>query len=383
MNLFLISGLGQLFHAQSLIVDHNLAANGLAILYTDRNVEILSQIEENVNEELFEIVKYVKLPDYPLKKTRKNQMEIKRCYTAILQELKPSTLFVCSYEHHYNLILEMARDQGVKLKLFEEGTATYKDLIPNEWSRWKSLRAAFARLVKDLFVAVLRFVSSIFSEKEKYFIRKIFIGKELQSVFNAFKDFDEVYVVFPEKAKLIFNAKRYNQINTSYKVNEESAILLKGNNIIQEIDPSNSILFVNQRYNVPNQIHIETIYNFMERHFPDNKIFFKFHPRDSVQTKQEIISIIAEKRLPINVIDMDYEVPVETIISFRKPKYLIGISSSSLAYIQKKNEEVTVLSCANFYIKSISKYNEINRKVIDEIEYHKKILASLSDIEIM
>lgn len=385
MNLFLVSNLGQLYHAQSLIIQKDFKRNCLAILYTDKNLEIVRQIEENINSELFELIKHIKLPPYPLKVNRIKLRCIKKTYSDLLFEVNPKCLFVCSYEHHYNLILEMAKKQKIKLVLFEEGTATYKDLIQtyNDWNRWKSVKDASVRYFKEIKKSSIRFISSILSEKEKTLIKKLRIGSEFKGVYNKYKEFDEIYVVFPEKAKLIFKAKHYYEINTNYNVNQEIQKILLENEVINEIDYRNSVIFVNQRYNVPNHIHIKIIISFLNEYFPNKKIFFKFHPKDSMKAKNDIISIIETQDIPIRVIDMEYEVPIEAIIKTKKPEYLVGISSTSLAYIKRNISDVKILSCADYYLEQISKIRKVKKQVMQEIRYHKKILESLGDIEIL
>ena len=317
-------------------------------------------------------------------------------------------VFICSFESHYNFLSDLAQEFQAKLNLFEEGTATYKFLIGetsgeqefkqrmikalrismNDFKRAyrNSLlhdlikKSLIIQSLKALFKTVKRIVAALFTQKQRNLFKSKVYPDYLKTVFGTIDKFDEIYVAFPDKAEKIFKANKYHELISDYSLNEETTRLINKSAALENLD-HHSIVFVNQRYNIPADLHVRIILTFLARNFLNEKIFIKFHPKDSEAMKKTFLKGVDKFNLNVEIIDLDIEVPFEAILKVKKPKMVIGISSTSLIYTEKINPETITLSCADYYINHL-KDERVDQKEIDLIKYHKKILEALSDIEV-
>jgi poly-alpha-2,8 sialosyl sialyltransferase len=401
MNLFVVSNIGQLYQAQALIRKNGLKQNVIAILYTNLNTTILDYLLGSVDQDLFINQETVLLPNHPNKFSRRKLKKIRDGYEELVGKYDFSSIYICSFESHYNFIKDIATENGMKLMLFEEGTATYKFLIEendedptikgrlkralslskNDFKRAFMKKQLVIQPIKIALRTLKRIAASFFTKAERMQIKSTFYPSELRSVFKTIEEFDELYVAFPEKAKLIFKAKKYNELISDFSLNEETTELINESIALKHLN-SNAVVFVNQRYKVPDHLHVNIILSFLSQHYKDEKIFIKFHPKDSREMKEAFAQLIEEKQLNAEIIDLDIEVPFEAILKVKRPKLVIGISSTSLIYTKKIIPSTETLSCANYYINHLIE-NRVEEKVIHLITYHKKILETMSDIEVI
>lgn len=400
INLFIVSNIGQLYQAQALIRKEKLDENVIAILYTNLNTTILDYLIGSVDNQLFTQKETVLLPNYPNKFSIRKLRNIKVSYEKLVEKYSFNKIFLCSYETHYNYFKDIAKENGIELNLFEEGTATYKFLIdenvesPTISGRFKraftlnknDLRRSFEsenyiiKPLKILVRSVKRFAAALFTKNQREKIKLYFYPEDLKSAFQTIDEFDEVFVAFPEKAKLIFKAKKYNELISDFSLNQETTRLINESYALEHLN-EHSVVFVNQRYNVPHAVHVDIIISFLKRHFTEERIFIKFHPKDSEQVKQEFEDQIKLNNLNAEIIDLDIEVPFEAILKVKRPKMVVGISSTSLIYTEKILPGTKTLSCAHYYISHLVE-QAIDDKVVNLITYHKKIMETMSDIEI-
>src|SRR5690606_26416701 len=106
-------------------------------------------------------------------------------------------------------------------------------------------------------------------------IKKMLLPKKIRSFPDTIKEFDQVYVAFPEKAELIFQSKEYHELKTYSKVDEKMLKTIKDDPLLDLID-QNSVVFANQKYNLPINIHVKIIMKFLkEKYAGKHKIFIK------------------------------------------------------------------------------------------------------------
>ncbi|MCS0654759.1 alpha-2,8-polysialyltransferase family protein [Cytobacillus firmus] len=408
MNLFVISNIGQLYQAQALIRKEHLDDNVMVILYTKLNTTILDYLVGSVDSSLFTNVEPLLLPNNPNKFTRRKLVRIRNQYEQLFNSYNFEKVFICSFESHYNFIKDISLERNIELMLFEEGTATYKFLIdhdveePNFAQRFKQalriskndfkkayknsflhdiIRKSFIiQSIKALFKTAKRVAASLFTMKQRNRLKSSFYPNKIRSVFSTIEEFDELYVAFPNKAKEIFKAKRYNELVSDYSLNEETTNLIEESEALKNLT-TESIVFVNQKYNVPIDLHVKVILSFLAERYANEQIFIKFHPKDTKLMKETFAKGISRYNLNAEIIDLDIEVPFEAILKVKKPKMVIGISSTSLIYTEKIIPSTITLSCANYYIQNLVS-KKIDKKVIDTLTFHKKILETLSDIEV-
>lgn len=400
MNLFIVSNIGQLYQAQALIRKEELEENVIAILYTNLNTTILDYLLGSVDKQLFVHKETILLPNYPNNFSIRKLKNIRMSYEKLVGKYGFHKIFLCSFESHYNYFKDIAEEKGIELNLFEEGTATYKFLIDEEVEEPTirgRLKRAFTLTKSDLnrsfknnnyiikplkimLRSIKRFAAALFTKNQRIKIKSSFYPENLKSAFHTIEVFDELFVAFPEKAKLIFKAKKYNELISDFSLNDETTRLINESTALEHLNEQ-SVVFVNQRYNVPHAVHVAIIMSFLNRHFPQEKTFIKFHPKDSEQVKQEFEDQIKQNKLNSEIIDLDIEVPFEAILKVKQPKMVVGISSTSLIYTEKILPSTKTLSCANFYISHLVEQS-IDDKVVNLITYHKKILETMSDIEI-
>jgi poly-alpha-2,8 sialosyl sialyltransferase len=409
MNLFVVSNMGQLYQAQALIRKEALNNNVLAILYTNMNTKIFDYLLGSVDNELFTHTEAVLLPNHPNNFTVKKLNAIRSSYENLFEKYQIQKVFICSFESHYNYLKDITLERNAKLALFEEGTATYKLLVNNPEEQQlpfkqrvkRAIRISkndFKKAYKNSFLAVVikrsfilqsikalfktgkRLLAAFLTKNSRNNIKTKVYPKKLKSAFRRIEEFDEVYVAFPDKARKVFKSKSFNELISDYSLNKETTRLINENEAIKGLN-SNSIVFVNQKYNVPVKIHVEIILSFLVREFNDEKIFIKFHPKDTRAMKEAFLKGIINKGIAAEIIDLDIEVPFESILKVKKPKLVIGITSTSLIYSKKILPDTTAISCANSYISEIVK-KRVDNKTIETVKFHREILESLSDIEI-
>jgi hypothetical protein len=382
MNLFVVSNLGQLYQAQGIIRLRKEFNNILLILYTRRNLDILEKIEKSVDQELFMKVELLQLPDFPLKKNRRVQLSIYKQYENFLNVNKVSNLYLSSFEHHYNFLYHLAKEREIKVILFEEGTATYKNLVPEEdYSRISQIKLGLKKFVKGIVKSFQELIFSFLKPKEINKLQKLLLPKKLKSAMDTIHEFDEAYVAFPEKAKLLFSSKLFHELTVEYELNNDIITQIEENPLLKKID-NKSVIFVNQRYSISNKLHLDIISNFLKDSFGEKfNIFIKMHPKDSNAMKESFRKWANESN-NIYLLDFDIEIPIEAILKVKKPGYLVGISSTSLVYTAKNNPEIKVISCADYYLDKLSKSGYVYDREYYVIKYHRDILEKIGNIQI-
>jgi len=422
MNLIVISTLGGLHRAQNLIKQENLQNNVLAILYTPANLEMPKTLTNNVADGFFDHIEFVCLQKSPTKITLEKSKKDFDAYKHIFDKYNFTNVFLNSFDYHYNYLAVLAQKKGAKLILFEEGTGTYNYLTGLDRDKLTQigfagrmkiaitglggLKARFLRLIRHnfiiktiflvlqailfipqiifyLLVTIKRVFANILSNEQKIRIRRFFYPNHLKPVFGKISEFDELYLAFPEMGKKGYKAKKYNELKLAYYINDTILAKLEEEWEFEGFT-NNDIIFVDQIFSVPVELHLEAIFSYINKKYPNKHIYMKLHPKMKEASMEAYFEYLETKQPNVTILDTGTtSIPMEYILQLKNAKHLIGLSSTTLVNAQLLMDDITVLSFMDYYINYISRYGFIDKAKIDNLKYHKAHLEIYNTVKIV
>jgi hypothetical protein len=368
-NLFVISHLGQLSQVEALIEYENLTDNFLVIVYTSTNKAMPELIKEKYNRQLFKGSYLLLLPDSPNDMRKKKLLFMRRNYIQVFKAIQPESLYVLSFEGHYNLLTSYAKQNRCKICLIEEGTATYKREILPEAS--KGLGEKFKKIGIN---------SAYFFLKSFLFVKQI---KNINSDIKRYKDFDKLYVSFPSLIKDKFNAKETENFFLhagEIKNREKIESFIETYNMTE-----NDFIYVNQRYSIENQEFAKAIIIILEEVVKDfkSKIFIKMHPKDTPSLKNEFVKQIQIRNIQKEIIFIEEsDFLIEPTVAVLKPRAVLGLTSTALVYVPLVSPKTNVYSIAFKFLNRISN-KSYNKNGVKTIKEHLDILRDFSHVNIL
>lgn len=398
MKLFVVSNVGQLNKAQDIILSKKFDNIILCVLY-GKNLEILKNIKKQINNEIFMETVFLKLPNKNIQYNKRNQKIIYNMYYKLFQKYNFEEVYLFSFEYHYNYFEDLIRKNQGKLNLIEEGLAMYKPIIsPPKLTKNQQLQDSLKELCKGYRIILrntLKDIKKIISKSAIYKIlkinyifieeiRNIYFEKKnenyLKLFYSRIKEFDNIYAVFPELLEKKFSTKKYEKIFFDYNILEENIKLLENNTIFNSID-SESIIFINQEYNIQKEIHVDIILSYLVKNYSSEKIYIKFHPRENEKIKETYLKYIKNNNL-VNIVclNLDVEIPLEVILKLKTPKSVIGLTSTSLVYSKEILNNIKSVSIGEYYLKEIQKYENISEKNIKVFKEHLEILKNFETL---
>lgn len=403
MKLFVASNVGQLNKTQDIILKKEWESNILCVLY-GRNLDILKNIKKQINENLFDEIIFLKLPNKNIEFNKRNQKKIYKMYAEIFTKNKIEEIYLFSFEYHYNYFEELAKKSQAKLNLIEEGLAMYKPIIPlKPLTKKEQLKISIKELLKEYkkiynnsllyraikelrnlaiykvlkvsYLFLYEIVEIIFDKKNDKYLEKFYL---------RIREFENIYAVFPRFLDGKFTAKKIEKINFDYNILNENIETLERNEIFNKID-SDSIIFINQEYNIFKDIHVDIILSYLKEKYGRRNIFIKFHPREGQKNKDAYSKYIKENNLEnVFCLNLDVEIPLEVILQKKKPYQLVGLTSTSLVYSKEIVNNIKTISIGNYYLGEIKKYKKIEQKYIDVFNNHLDILKNFEkEVEII
>ncbi|HGH0134174.1 TPA: alpha-2,8-polysialyltransferase family protein [Neisseria meningitidis] len=348
-NLFVISNLGQLNQVQSLIKIQKLTNNLLVILYTSKNLKMPKLVHQSANKNLFESIYLFELPRSPNNITPKKLLYIYRSYKKILNIIQPAHLYMLSFTGHYSYLISIAKKKNITTHLIDEGTGTYAPLLES--------------------------FSYHPTKLERYLI-----GNNL-NIKGYIDHFDILHVPFPEYAKKIFNAKKYNRFFAhagGISINNNIANLQKKYQISK-----NDYIFVSQRYPISDDLYYKSIVEILNSISLQikGKIFIKLHPKEMGNNYVMSLFLNMVEINPRLVVINEPPFLIEPLIYLTNPKGIIGLASSSLIYTPLLSPSTQCLSIGELIINLIQKYSMVeNTEMIQE---HLEIIKKLNFINIL
>jgi hypothetical protein len=347
-HVFIVSHLGQLTQVEAFIKSKNINNTLLIILYTNRNRRIPKAIHNTANRHLINKIIFFQLPNYPNNYSIKSLLFMKRNYKKLLEEANPRKLYLLSFENHYSLLANIAKDKKIHISLLEEGTATYKNQELSEYNQSQLF-------IKNLLAKILG----------------------VYSAYNVFKNFNTIYAAFPKLLKEKFNADKYHYFFAyeHIELNNQIQYLIDKYNITNQ-----DYIYVNQRYNIDAHEFVSIILNILSKinYKVNANIFIKLHPKDSNLLK-DIFKKELEKYQQLILID-DNEFSIELIIKRIKPRGIIGISSTTLVYTPLISNKTKSYTIKTLLVNSLLHKNKYH-KTIKLIEQHYKVLKQFKHIK--
>lgn len=398
MNLIIASTLGGLHRAQNLVAQENLKNNVLGILFTTANLEVPRNLLENVIDGFFDAVEMIEISK-STQEVRLNKAKVDYAtYKGIFDKYPLSKVFINSFDFHYNHINTLARERNIPVALYEEGTGTYNFLTghskfvePNFTERMKSatwpLKKLLSRyknlLLIQTFVVIIKTTKQVlfglFTVSFKKKIRSYFYPKHLRAAFGQIKAYDEIYVVFPEMGEKIFTANSYRKLNLAYHLRDD---------LVDKIDTQpfseDDVIFVDQVFSVPVKIHLQAVFSYLDKRYPEKNIYLKLHPKLREKTKLEYEEWLSKEKPNARLLETGTsDLPLEVILQLKSAKHLVGLTSTTLVNAKELIPEITVFSFMSYYIDFVSKYAFIPKASIDNLYYHKAHLEIYQTIEIV
>ncbi|MCL1999180.1 MAG: alpha-2,8-polysialyltransferase family protein [Turicibacter sp.] len=373
MNLFLTCSVGALYSVHDLIAQESLSPNKLIIFSDpDVNPEMIEQILRNADTDLFTQIEVFEMTEKIWSFRRKTIRKIRSIFIDLLDKHDFKKIFIDLIEAHYCLLAELAKERNIELNLYEEGLYTYHPLFPShkKTSVKFTVRAALHEFLdwrKPTFSplrAAVKILGSFFSYPQKLKIRKIFFPKNLQSVFGKIRDFSNIYVVFPEKARQIYRAEKYVKLVLKYRMNpkKQRKIDKKLSEIVFE---PTDIIYIDNEFGL--ESHISIVLSFFAEKYKNRRIYIKLHPKS--KSKEAFLALAKDENLDIRLIDLgDIEVPAEYILQARGAKNICGVFSSTLVYANECLEDVNVVSFAKYYSR-MAEQAGADEKTMNFIEY--------------
>lgn len=418
MNLFIVSNLGQLFQAQNVIKQNKLSKNIIAVLWTNRNTVVRDNIINNADENLFIKVESFQLPNFPNKLHVNNLLKIRKDYMSLIEKYSFTEIFICNYNSHYNFLYDIAKLKGIKINMFEEGLGTYKfkllldrDLNQDNPSFIKRIKKATKVSVKDTKNAIrqtdlylwvklimvfiiknllkpvytilkgfLRILLSVLPKQKMDKLMRLKLPKELRSFGGTIKQFDKVYLTFPERGREMFKANEYKELKLEYELKSDVRDTFDKSATLQLID-KNSVIFLDQVYNVPPEIHVDVIVNYLNENFPNKDVFIKMHPRSKKELRKLFEKKIGEYK-HIRLLNLDVEMPFEAILLEKRPKTIVSITSTSLVYSPKLVKNTEVISCANYYLSKVNP-SYVKDNVLEEIKIDRDTILAMGGVKVI
>lgn len=361
-NLFFIAHYGQLEQIQALIKYEQLTDCFLCVLYTPANKKMPKLIVNNIDHQLIDGHYLAKLPVSPNKIHIENLIYMRRLYSRIINKANPNNVFLLSFEAHYSLIASIANSNNILLSLVEEGTATYK----------------FDEAGKNLapVVDLKRFARQVF------LIKYLPIFSGIRPALGTARKFDHIYAAFPN---LLKNAFKYKTL-TRFLLHAPGGKKLDVNSyaIIEKYKiTSDDIVFVSQRYSIEPDLFFNSLFCFLVElsQLTGSKVFIKLHPKETVSSIKAARSALNDlsKNESLTLIEENAFL-IEPTIAYVKPKAIVGIASTSLAYSSLVSPTTAAISLGDYLIPSLLNAGSDKYKEIDVIKSHLEILEKFPNV---
>lgn len=401
-NLFVISNLGQLKHVTGLIKRKDIANCFLLVVYTESNLAMPQAIHDNFDASVFNNVLFLKLPNNPNSISFRNIKNMDFSYRQIIQNIKPSNLYLNSFQFHYAILANIAKEIGSKIILVEEGLGTYRLGHDEYYQKPGSVNFnLIKRLSKETLSKTEVFkkvykkykLTKEFAVESKRFVRKFYFSPELQSklidfypnssfnnFYKPFVDFDESYTSFPSLAKKKFNIKKSNYYfsfdEPTINESEFALSIIKKYNIRSE-----DYLYLSQKFSINRDEYLFIVKNILLEILEGNgaTVFVKLHPKQEHELVLEgFLEIEKETGGRIKVIE-ESGFLIEEVIKLSKVQGVIGITSSALVYSFLLSPECKSYSIANTLVSKLINHKR-NDKGVDMIKAHTKILKQFDNI---
>ena len=401
MKLFFVSTFGHIFHAHNTIEMLGLSKEEVMFIITYSKLELAEKTQGKLYELGYRNIRLceVRLPRLTLR-SKKYDL-VYNALDKMVCDFNTKEIYMCAYEFYYAMIYRIGFEKNIPINLFEEGLGTYKYLIKehnkngyikmffiaiytvfinNIVTTISAIIKTSIKLVKRIFKQTLHFIKSIFkaifkciiaylkivkrmitiiirfpkiyfsylSDLERKKICQFILPKKYKYINSFYRDYDNFYLIYPQKGEKIFSAKNKVQLDLKYEITEEEKIVMENSNLTNMDE--NTCIFINQAPYISSiEQHIQTVLSYI-REKEYNNIYIKLHPRESNIIETKFKNKAYEMGLNIEIIDSKINIPMEKIILYKKPKKIIGLASTTLLYTKYLAPEVEIELCGRYYI---------------------------------
>lgn len=401
--LFVIAQIGQVKQAQELISSLDLRNVELAILYTRKNLAMPAMMEAAVDRQLVARVRRVEIHPASNDISAIAADYDQKAYSALLDDVKPKRLFVCSFERHYGVLCHEAKQRGISISLFEEGTAILKNTVPGYQSFprpslgkaamtvynrvWK--KQPIAKYVIEPIAAVIRQIAIIpwLIGKTAWEIYKApqiqerLLKRRHKHFLGGWDEFEHVYSTNPAVIAPLFPKAEMREHKPRYDNPED--LMLAAELIAEYGIDDNTAIFASQRFDMKPEIQIPVVLNLLLQvvRATGYRIIVKLHPRESEAVVAAYKATIEKLGMGTNVSLMEgAHVPAEYLAVHSRCPAVIGISSSTLMYAPKAKQSLRSISIGRQLLDDFAA-NGINNPGTRQIRDHVSILSVIPYIE--
>lgn len=365
-NLFVVSHLNQLIQVQSLIRFERFSNNRLLILSTPANKAMPRTIQENVGKALFEAVAELQLPRSPNVVRVDRLNTIAGLYRKVLRQLRPTRVFLLSFERHYAILGKFAVDQGAEIFLVEEGTATYKIGRDGE-----NLAHIDPKGRNRFSVAAIQHLP---------------FYRHLRPALGRIQQFSGVYAAFPGLLRHAFQferATRFFMHAGGLSTNPRTRKQVAAYGIT-----SRDALFVSQRYPIRDEIFIDAIMRVLAAivQQDEGRIFLKLHPKDRPAVPKAFADAIRLMGLQGRIVLLkEADFLIEPAIAVARPRAVYGLTSTALVYaplVSPCTKTYSLLPWVRQNVKSHPAYTPTQDDV-SVMESHFSILTQFTHVGVL
>ncbi|SAI74839.1 Flp pilus assembly protein TadD%2C contains TPR repeats [Bordetella ansorpii] len=365
-NLFVVSHLNQLIQVQSLIRFERFSNNRLLILSTPANKVMPRTIHENVHKGLFEAVAELQLPRSPNVVRLDRLNTIAGLYRKVLRQLRPTSVFLLSFERHYAILGKFAVDQGAGIFLVEEGTATYK--IGQDGENLAHIDPKGGNRFSIAAIEHLPFY------------------RHLRPALGRIQRFSGVYAAFPGLLRHAFQFERATRFfmhagGLSADPHTRKQVAAYG-------ITSRDALFVSQRYPIRDVVFIGAIMRVLAAivQQDEGRIFLKLHPKDRPAVPKAFADEIRLMGLQGRIVLLkEADFLIEPAIAVARPRAVYGLTSTALVYaplVSPCTKTYSLLPWVTQNVKSHPAYTPAQDDV-SVMESHFSILAQFSHVRVL
>lgn len=392
-NLFVVSRLGQVRNAQTLIRQESAKDNYLAVLQTAANPLMTATITGHIDQDVFQEIVHVTQPEKPVKQGRRKNRIIFEQIEELLVRMSDKgvrNLFLCNVDAYYSLFERVIerRELPMTLNLLEEGLGTYANLGRAAYvkdtrldrhdvvTRARNASRAWSQAIRASLIFVATAVSYLFRIDLFQVRRELLAGLLVRPLhrYSSITHFDRAFVCFPEKVHSgVVKVDNVIRLGFEIDVDVDSEALAAL--------PDGATVFVSQKY-VAVADYVPIVMRILDELKLDS-VYFKFHPREDRYALERLFEELKSSHPRVTVLAPReiQRVPVENLIASGKVARVIGLTSSSLMYAEAFLPDATVLSVAErFRQLALSGSYGVSRRSLAEFDRDLEVFRDVSGV---
>ncbi|MGN7881435.1 alpha-2,8-polysialyltransferase family protein [Ensifer sp. 22460] len=403
--LFIVSQVGQVRRAQELASQLGITGASLAILYTKKNSEMPIATAAIADPGVFADVRKVEIHPASNDLSKLAAKRARETYKALLADVEPDDVFVCSFERHYAILCTEAIKRGAKLSLYEEGTAIYKysvdgfSTFPSHtlassaktiynrvWKKHPVAKYIFAPIAYATYqIAIIpRLIGQTLWELYKTpQIQKAVLKRSEPDFLNGWRTFDTVYASNPSVLANHFKSQKYVEASPGF---DDPTIIKEAIRLSFQFGiDSETAIFATQPYAVDASAMSSALVDLLRQVSGKTgmRIFIKLHPREKPSNIAAYRAAIAKFGLGESIQLLEgIDVPAEYLAIYSDCQAVISISSSTLMYAPKHKQELRAISVGKSLCR-VLRQSGLRGAGVEQIEDHIKILEPITYIEHM